>query len=79
MNCACCGAPYHQNTGHRAGARTVWCGPCTKEFVEWLHGNTRRRWGKMRFYDYAYTPEQAVSRRLAAGLSADGYPEAPGL
>jgi hypothetical protein len=64
--CASCKGPYHPSTGHVAGPSTVWCGPCTKDFVDWLWRNMKRRWGKMRFYDYAYTPEEAVRRRQEA-------------
>jgi len=70
--CSFCRGPYHEATGHRFSNGSVWCGPCTRDFVDWLRRNKWRN-----FYDYAFTPEEAVRRRLAATGSADPqYPEA---
>lgn len=67
--CSFCRGPYHEATGHRFPNGSVWCGPCTRDFVDWLR---RNKWRE--FYKVAETPEQAVARRVAAGLPADGYP-----
>ena len=55
MRCSACRGPYSEVTGHRLGDRTVLCGACAKDFLQWLKQHTRRRWGGFRFYDYTET------------------------
>lgn len=51
--CSACGGPYHEATGHRHSVRTVLCGPCARDFKDWVKRHTARRWGKVKFYDHA--------------------------
>lgn len=53
--CSACGGVYHEATGHRHSDRTRLCGPCARDWLAWLKRHTARRWGKLRFYDYAQT------------------------
>jgi hypothetical protein len=55
MRCSVCGAPYHEATGHRHSAQTLLCGACAKSWLAWLKGHLNRRWGGVRFYEYAAT------------------------
>lgn len=51
MKCSACNNPYHSSTGHILSPRTKLCGPCAREFQKWWKGMTRRKWGKVLFYD----------------------------
>jgi hypothetical protein len=57
--CNACKGVYHEATGHRASENVVWCGPCTRDFVSFLVQQTRRRWGKVKFYELAVPPPPA--------------------
>ena len=57
--CSACGTPYHPSTGHIHSDKTLLCGPCARDFSKWVSGQTRRRWGKVRFYDHAMAPKYA--------------------
>jgi hypothetical protein len=54
LRCSACGGPYSEPTGHILGDRTRLCGTCAKDFLSWVKSHTSRRWGKLRFYDYAF-------------------------
>ena len=51
--CFSCRGPFHPATGHYHRPDVPVCGPCTKRFVAWLKGHTKRRWGGHDFYAYA--------------------------
>lgn len=53
MTCSACRGPYHPATGHRHSDKTVLCGPCARDWLKFFRGHVNRRWGKMKFYDYA--------------------------
>ena len=53
--CFSCGGPFHPATGHYHRPDVPVCGPCTKRFVAWLKGHTKRRWGGKDFYAHAAT------------------------
>lgn len=36
MRCSACNGVYHESTGHRFGDVVVLCGPCARDFVDWL-------------------------------------------
>jgi hypothetical protein len=55
MRCSACGAPYHPATGHIFSERTRLCGACARAWVAWLRQQLARRWGGLRFYEYAAT------------------------
>jgi hypothetical protein len=67
--CSCCGGCYHEATGHYVSPTHRWCGPCTRDFVAFLRGHLRRSWAQTRFYDHAYSADEAVRRREAALLA----------
>lgn len=51
--CSACGGPYHEATGHRHSDKTRLCGACAKDYKDWVKGHTKRKWGKVAFYDHA--------------------------
>ena len=53
--CFSCGGPFHPATGHYHRPDVPICGACTRRFVRWLKGHTRRRWGGHDFYAEAAT------------------------
>lgn len=54
--CNVCLGPFHPATGHQVSDKMVWCGVCTRKWVQELKGHLNRRWGKARFYDHATVP-----------------------
>lgn len=57
--CSSCGGVYHPATGHAFTLDTQICGPCARHFLQWVKAHTQRRWGGVRFYDYA-TPRRTL-------------------
>lgn len=56
-SCHFCGGPFHPATGgYRGGNRA--CGPCEKAWMKWVSAQTRRKWGKQRFYDHSHTSRE---------------------
>jgi len=55
MRCSGCGGPYSESTGHIWTEQIRLCGACAKDWKDWLKAHTKRRWGKLRFYDYTET------------------------
>jgi hypothetical protein len=55
MRCSACGAPYHEASGHLHSSRTRLCGACARAWLDWLKRHLNRRWGGVKFYDYAAT------------------------
>lgn len=51
--CNACGQPYHEASGHHHSDKVVLCGSCARDFCDWVRRQLSRRWGKMKFYDYA--------------------------
>lgn len=60
MRCAACKGVYHPATGHLFTPTCVLCGPCARDFLRWWKGMVNRRWGKLRFYDFAHPPVAAA-------------------
>lgn len=66
--CNACRGPYHPATGHRlmvSPDSPVLCGPCTRLFIKWISGHTKRQWGGVSFYDHAAT--SIVARDVGPG------------
>lgn len=59
MNCDACGGPYHESTGHLLSEDKRLCGVCARDFVKWLSGHLKRRWGGADFYVHAATSIRA--------------------
>lgn len=56
MKCSCCGGPFHPATGdYDRRFDMARCGRCYREFLAWFKGHTRRKWGKLNFYEHAAT------------------------
>ncbi len=55
VRCSACSGPFHPATGHHLSVITVLCGPCARDHLAWLKHHTQRRWGGLKFYDYAAT------------------------
>jgi len=49
------GCPYHPATGHVLDRKSmaVLCGMHTRAFFNWIRGHTKKRWGKLNFYEEA--------------------------
>lgn len=45
MSCSACHGPFHPATGHAHSERTQLCGPCAREFMDWVRVRTRPRKG----------------------------------
>lgn len=59
--CSACKGVYHEATGHRHSEKTVLCGPCARNYLNWLKGHTNRKWGGVRFYDHASRPSKETN------------------
>lgn len=60
--CSVCKGPFHESTGDINGNMRT-CGPCEKQFVKWLSGHSKRRWGGELFYKHATLPPPAVETK----------------
>lgn len=54
-HCTACKGPYHESTGHILSEKSQLCGPCALDFRKWVSGQTKRKWGGVRFYDHTFT------------------------
>ena len=76
QRCSACGGVYHPASGHAWSEETVLCGPCTREFFDWLKvftagkGKGKRR--GLAFYDYAVSMEAAVAALKAKKDKGEG-------
>lgn len=63
--CFCCKGPFSIVTGSLMGPKkTPFCGTCMNDFMQWMHGHTRRRSGKLRFYDFAGVPPEVSMQQM---------------
>ena len=74
MKCSTCDNPYHPSTGHAFSPTVVACGPCARKFVAFVRARTTRRYGGVRFYDYATPPPAVDAASSAHGDAAQLLP-----
>ena len=55
--CGCCRGTWHQVTGFFFRDTPI-CGPCARDFVQWVIRYSNQRYGKKRFADYAFPPKE---------------------
>lgn len=55
--CFVCKGPFHPATGGVHGpSNTKFCGACERDFVKFVAGHTKRKWGGIPFYKHAVVP-----------------------
>lgn len=53
MICVICKGPAHPATGAQYTPTAIACGPCVREFWQWVRRHTSKRWGGQYFYEHA--------------------------
>ena len=48
--CNACKGTFHPATGHQLSSTMKWCGPCTRDFYQWVVHHAKRKWSGTKFY-----------------------------